>query len=431
MTEGPDTLLQMASPWGWSDLVWIVIGLIAYFLLHGTSMLLERSGPIRLRHWAEEAGGALRTLYSQGHRFEAFRLLLSGFGLIAVIGVAVLWTARAEGQGLNGGVVALGVGLLLALTLMVDLSIRRRILRGTEEDLRRTTPIFRSLYWLARPLVPVVAVLVRQSASIVHEDDDEASEGEIAAFLDVGAREGILEPGEEDLVHRVIDFGDETVESVMTPRIDIVGASIDSTLEELTEVALEGRHSRLPLYRDSLDEIVGILHIRDLLRGLRERPNPSALSLARTPTLVPETKQISQLMSELQVGRQHMAIVVDEYGGTAGLVTLEDLIEELIGEIRDEDEEVVLDRESLADGRWRVGGGMNLDDFDELFETAFEDSEFQTVGGLIFGTLGRIPVRDEELELEGLCFRVEEVVDRRVVSVLVDSLPEQLREVEA
>jgi putative hemolysin len=251
------------------------------------------------------------------------------------------------------------------------------------------------------------------------EDEGQVTEDEIEAFLDVGTREGILEPGEDDLIQRLIDFGDTVVRSVVTPRIDMVCAPVNSSLESLAELFLSSKHSRIPVYQESVDHIVGILHIRDLLRGLRDGAGPSVSDLMMEPYFVPETKPLSELLSEFQALHLQMAIVVDEYGGTSGMVTVEDLLEEIVGEIQDEHDESAPVNEPLEDGGWRLDGRAPLESLDELFEVELDEEAYETIGGLIFGTLGYVPEPGECVEIGGLRFRIESVEQRRISSVAV------------
>ena len=385
-------------------------------LLHVLAALLDRSSRIRLHHWAEEAGPSLRALYERRRRFQAFRLLLvaaSGSALVAAVLLTEHLLASAR-LALVGGV------LLLALA---EVAARVTVGGWAEEALAASTPVYRALALVGAPFL----VLVREGGQSwalpedeEDEDTEEASEDEIRAFLQVGAVEGILEPGEEDLVARIIDFGDTVVRSVMTPRIDMVCLPEDSDVEAAADLVLSSKHSRLPLYRESVDTIVGILHIRDVLGAVRSDGAEGVAALAGDPFFVPDTKPVSVLLGELQARHQQMAIVVDEFGGTAGLVTLEDLLEEIVGEIADEHEPPPADPEQVADDAWRVEGSSDLEVLEELFDVELEEEPYETVGGMVFGLVGEVPRVGQSVEARGLVLTVEEVVDRRVRQVLVE-----------
>jgi CBS domain containing-hemolysin-like protein len=390
------------------------------------SALLERSGPIRLRHWSAQAGGRLALLYDEPRRFEAFRFVLSllSYALPVVWLLVLLWLE----QPLGGGWVAaelLSFGLVAAVVVAAEVLNRWLVVTHSEEALTRLTWAFRLFRLLAAPvLAPIAALIpVGEHESGDEGDPEEASEGEIEAYLQVGAREGILEPGEETLIQRVIDFGDTRVKSVMTPRIDMVCGSNEASLEDLALLFLESNHSRIPLYAGSVDRIVGVLHIRDLLGALRAPQPVEPATLAMPAFFVPGTKRLRRLLREFQARRQQMAIVVDEYGGTSGLVTVEDLVEEIVGEIVDEHEEAEQPSERLPDGSWRIEGGADLDVLEELFQVDLSAVPYETVGGLIFDLVGSLPEPGAVVQSHGIRFTVEAVEDRRVKTLVASRLP--------
>ncbi len=391
------------------------------------SALLERSSPIRLRHFAEEAGGRLQALYGSRARFEAFRYLMSFLakalpGALAIT-VVLLFLALGETP-LRSALTTLAVVGLLAL--LVEFFNRIVVSRDAESALSRLTLFYQLALFLLTPVVTLVALFLPAFTESKDEPDDgteeEASEGEIDAFIDVGEEEGILESGQAELVRGVVDFGDTEVRSVMTPRVDIVAASADVPLAELVPVFVESKCSRIPLYHESVDQVVGILHVRDLLRGLYSEPQPAAVDLARPPYLVPVTKPLDELMRELQARYQQMAIVVDEYGGTTGLVTVEDLIEEIFGELADEHEEMDTAPESLGTDSWRLEGRTRLEELAELAGLEIEEAAYETVGGLILDALGDVPEPGAHVVRHGLRFIVEEVDERRIEIVRVGRL---------
>ncbi|MDH3745484.1 MAG: hemolysin family protein [Acidobacteriota bacterium] len=405
-------------------LVWTLSVVLAVLtaLLVVLSAMLERPGPIRLRHCVEEAGGRLRLLWDRPERFEAFRYLLSALARAMPVALIVpLAFALAAGEPLGLRELGAAMGIAAALVVAVELLNRFLVSRNPEKVLRRLTLVYRGLLVVLWPLVLLTAPLL-PAAAVQRRDDveeDEASEEEIEAFLDVGATEGILEPGEEDLILRVIDFGDDLVRSVMTPRVDVIFASVDTSLDKLAQLIIDSKHSRIPLYGESVEDIRGVLHIRDLLRGLRSEGVVSAASLALPPVFVPETKRLADLLRDLQAAHQQMAIVVDEYGGTAGVVTVEDLIEEIVGEIVDEhdDEEPLC--EEMGDGSWRMAGRIGLDKVGEVFSSEFGDEPYETVGGLVFGLLGDVPKAGAVVRAHGLRFDVEGVSGRSIQAVRV------------
>jgi len=411
-------------------LLWILVLLVPLgILVPVLSALLERSGPIRLRQWAEEAGGGLRRLYDAPVRFGVFRFLLSLLSRLIPI-VLVLTLAQLLQVWNRRFPFLWAFGLVAVLVAFVEASNRALLARDPERALRVLTLLYRAALFVLAPLVTLLAPLVPSSHLERDENEEEATDEEIEAFIDVGTREGILEPEQGEWLWSIVDFRDTQVRSVMTPRIDMVCAPVEASLETLAERFVESGHSRIPLYEDSIDHVLGILHIRDVLRTIRMPEPPPVRELIKPPLFIPETKALGELLKELQARFQQVAIVVDEYGGTAGLVTVEDLIEEIVGEIMDEHEALVAELEPVAEGVWRLDGRAHIELLDELFAVEVENPEYETVAGLIYTYLGHVPQVGETVDRFGLRFTVEAVADRRIQTVRVERSPESAEDEE-
>jgi len=382
--------------------------------------LMERSGPIRMRHWVEESGGNLRRLYEKPARFAVFRFLLNILAKLAPLALFAAIGRSLERLGVEWEF--LGAGAAVALVLAVGEIVSRSVLgRDPEEALRRLTGVYRLAYSLLAPLLVALAPLVPLAveAAELEPHDEEASEEEVEAFIDVGTREGILEPGDRDLVWGVVDFGDTQVRSVMTPRVDLVAGRTDEPLEVLLDRMVEESVSRMPIYRESIDQVIGILNLRDLVAGARRTPPPPLSELVKPAMVVPETKLLDQLLREMQRRRQQMAVVLNEHGGTEGVVTVEDLVEEIVGEIQDEYDEAEPENHLLPDGSLLLDGRASLETLDEFFHWRPEDSASETVGGLVSGMLGYVPLAGEVIEHGDLRFEVENADERRILSLRV------------
>jgi CBS domain containing-hemolysin-like protein len=406
---------------GTSTLAWAAVLLAPLaVLLAVASALLERSGPIRLRHWVEGAGGPLRRLYEQAPRFAAFRVLLSLAARLLPLLLLVLLARLLAMLGVRGALLWAFAGTALVV-LVSEATNRVLVGRDPEGALRRLTRVYRVLNLLFGPLTLLIApFLPGVPERREGDEEEEATDEEIEAFIDVGTREGILEPEEGDLVWSIVGFGDTQVRSVMTPRVDMVVAPMHTSLDDLAERFIESGHSRLPIHEESIDRIAGILHIRDVLRALRSAERPPVAELLKPAFFIPETKPLGELLKELQARFQQIAIVVDEYGGTAGMVTVEDLLEEIVGEIMDEHEALVAELVPLEDGSYRVDGRAHLELLEDLFHVDFDEQDVETVAGLIFSELGRVPEPGDSVVCLGLRFTVEEVADRRIQSVRVE-----------
>jgi putative hemolysin len=284
--------------------------------------------------------------------------------------------------------------------------------------------------FLLRPLSPLVTLLtfitstVSRALGAGQMDEAQMSTQELRFIVERGAEQGTLEAEEEQMINAVIELGDRRVHEVMIPRIAIVAIPATATLEEAIDKVVEEGHSRIPVFEESVDEVIGILYAKDLLPFLKgpNQGRPNLRSLLRTPVFVPESMSIDDLLHEFQRRKVHIAIVLDEYGGTAGLVTIEDLLEEIVGEIQDEYdvEEPMIVR--ISDDEARVDGRAAVDDLAELFDTQFgleDEDEYDTVGGLIYHRVGGIPSPGDQVEVDGLQLTVESTDGRRVGKVLV------------
>jgi putative hemolysin len=254
------------------------------------------------------------------------------------------------------------------------------------------------------------------------EDDDEEDSGDdIQALIDVGEAEGILEEEEGELIHSIIEFGDTRVSEVMTPRPDIVAIPATATVREARDIMIESKYSRLPVYRDQIDNVEGLIYVRDLLQRWTEGKEDEPIApLVRPVYFVPETKPVAELLEEMQKAHVQLAIVVDEYGGVAGLVTVEDILEEIVGEIEDEDigreeQEIVESR----DGAYEVLGSTEIGKIERLFGMEIEDDDFTTIAGLVINESGKVPRSGEHLTFRGLDVEVLEADERRIGRLLL------------
>jgi putative hemolysin len=252
-------------------------------------------------------------------------------------------------------------------------------------------------------------------------EDDVLSEAELRIVVSQSTRHGEIEQQEQEMLYKVFDFADKEASDVMVPRPEVVALSIDLPPEQALEAVMDSPYTRYPVYRESLDDVVGILHVRDLFSALRERGMHEVKidGIVRPAHIVPETKDLAALLAEFRRTNQHMAIVVDEYGEMEGIVTLEDLLEEIVGEIEDEfdlpDESV----EQVDDDTIRIDGTFPIDDFNERFRTSLPAEDYHTVAGFVFGLLGRQPEVGDDISHDGLRFDVLEVDGSRINKIAV------------
>ncbi len=253
------------------------------------------------------------------------------------------------------------------------------------------------------------------------------SEGDIRSMAQVGHEEGSIEEDEKELIHSIFEFGDTIVREVMVPRPDIVAIEDDETLRDVEALVLEHGYSRIPVYHEDLDDVVGIVFAKDVLKAVYQGKGDMPLAdVVRPARYVPESKKVADLLREMQKEKFHQALVTDEYGSVTGIVSLEDLLEELVGEITDEYDVEEPDIVQISDGVHRVSGKTSIDDVNEELGLELPDEEWDTIAGLVLDIFGKIPDAGEECEFQGVRFQAEEVVGRRVNTVVITSVAPEI-----
>lgn len=277
------------------------------------------------------------------------------------------------------------------------------------------------IIWLAQACAGAIFILLRQGG---RKEITLLTEEEIRTFIDVGEEEGVLEDQEREMIHSIIDFGDTYAREIMTPRTFIQAVEKTTSLADALRLCQESGHSRIPVYEDSVDHIVGILHVKDLLAFIADPSRPFCLAdVMRQPHFIPENKRILELLRELQTRKTHIAIVLDEYGGTAGLVTFEDILEEIVGEIQDEyDLEEAPMIQDAPDGGWIVDARLNLEEFQDAVHREFDTLECDTVGGYVSSLFGHIPLVGEEISHPPFSWKILSGDARRVTRILARPL---------
>ena len=277
----------------------------------------------------------------------------------------------------------------------------------------------RLLAWPTRALIGLANVLLPGKGI---KAGPFVSEEEIRSMAQVGSEEGSIDEGEKELIHSIFEFGDTIVREVMVPRPDIIAIEDDKALRDVQALVLTHGTSRIPVYDADadLDDVIGIVFAKDVLKALHQGKHDMPLAdIVREARYVPESKKVADLLREMQREKFHMALVTDEYGSVTGLVALEDLLEELVGEITDEYDREEPEFEQVGELVYRVSGKTSIDDINELLDVELPDEEWDTVAGLVLDCFGRIPDAGEECQLDGLTFRAETVVGRRIASVLI------------
>ncbi len=396
----------------------------------------------RIDQLAEEGNGNARRvkqLISQPGRFLAVTQIgLTFIGFLASAYAAVNLTTSLQAVLAATGLPVLStsseaialvvVTLLLSLFTIVfgELVPKSLALAHTEQFALRMSWFVAFLLRVLGPLVRALTAVTNTVSRLLGAGDvtpGVMSTEELKILVERGGAQGILEAEEEQMIHAVIELGDQRIHEVMVPRIAMVALPADATMERAIDTVVEEGHSRIPVYEETIDEIIGILYAKDLLPFLRD-PNgqrPAIRALLRPPVFVPESMSVDDLLHEFQRRKVHIATVLDEYGGTAGLVTIEDLLEEIVGEIQDEydEEDPMIVR--ISDDEARIDGRADVDDLGELFDVDLgleDEDEYDTVGGLIYHRIGGVPKPGDQVKVDGLTLTVESTDGRRVSKVL-------------
>jgi CBS domain containing-hemolysin-like protein len=255
-----------------------------------------------------------------------------------------------------------------------------------------------------------------------------ATEAELRELVDLAERSEVIESGERQMIHSVFDLGDTIVREVMVPRTDMVYVEHYKTLRQAVSLALRSGFSRIPVIKDGLDDVIGVLYLKDVIKRVYDAPDSQTTerveSMMRKPSWCPDSKPVDQLLKEMQAKRVHLVVVVDEFGGTAGMVTIEDILEEIVGEITDEYDEENSDVSELADGRFRVSSRLSIDDLGDLFGLDLDDEDVETVGGLMAKLLNKVPIAGSVVAYDGLELVAERATGRRnkIGSVIVSRI---------
>jgi putative hemolysin len=393
-------------------------------LLTGAEAAYFSLGRTRLKRLAEHHDpeqGPLQPLLSKPH--DLLVTILVGITL-ANIGASAIATAMAATLfGPLGLAISIGVMTVLILVFGEVLPMTLAV----EHPERYSAWVSRPVAWLSALLWPVRGILsaltamtLRLVGSERQRGEPEISEEELRTLVDVGAREGVVDRSEREMIHKVFELEDTLVREVMVPRPDMFCLDMATPPPDILPLLREHLHSRVPVFEDTVDHIVGVLYTKDLLPHLKGLPPDFDLrSRLHPPYFVPESKRADALLREFQAKKLHLAVVVDEYGGTAGLVTLEDLLEELVGEIRDEfdeDEHLIQKVDATS---YRVSGKLPIDDLNAATGLHLSKDSFDTVGGWVLDLFGRVPNKGEKTQAGEVTVTVEKVERTRVVEVLV------------
>ena len=358
-----------------------------------------------------------------------------GLGALGEPAIAALIEPLLEPLGIEGGTlhfIAFVIGFSIISFLHVvfgELAPKTIAIQSSEGASLFVAPFMKGFYYLLLPATVVFNGTANAFTRLLgyppaSESDDTHSEDEIRTLVTQSARQGMLEQDEEGMISAVFELNDKTAREIMVPRPDVVALPEGAGLGELVSVAADGRYSRYPVHQgDSPDRIVGAVHVKDILRAVAsdgvEDSTKTARDLMRDVLTIPENRHIDGILQDLQEQDLQMAVVIDEWGSFEGLFTLEDIVEEIVGEIRDEFDEEEPAVQELDDGSYLTDGRTPIGEVNDALETSFESQDFETVGGLVLGHLGRVPETGDEIQLDGHLLRVDETDGPRIAQVLI------------
>lgn len=426
-------VLAISGQRGFAPHDWVyLIALLLTLLLAGTAAAAETAltsvNRIRIRNLADEGDKSAKRIEQLLHKPHLFITTILVISNLAVITASTLATLIALDLNFNGAEVLSTIILSLVVLIFCEITPKTAAVRAPEAWSRWLVGPVDSLM---RVLLPLVMLLTFISNAIMRIFGGNPSamapfvtEDELRLMVEVSEEEGVLEEEAREMIDNVFELNDKTVREVMVPRIDMVAIEADSAVEEATQLVLQGGNSRVPVYDDTIDEIVGLLYAKDLLRVLATGQKPASVrTLVRKAYFVPETKRLDDLLRELRKQRVHMAIVVDEYGAVAGLVTIEDLVEEIIGDIKDEYdvEEQLFER--VGENEYLINAKLSVSEFGDLIGHELPGGEYDTVGGFVYTQLDKIPTIGDVVTFEDLTFTVLDTKGRRVTKVKVVRQP--------
>ncbi|MEH7238360.1 hemolysin family protein [Bacillus sp. JJ1562] len=402
-------------------LLLVLIMLSAFFSASETAY--SSVNRIRLKNYVDEKRrGSRRAFYITEHFDNALSTILVGKNIVNIAAASIASKVASDLLGGNTGLV-ISIFVMTLLILVFGEVLPKSFAKENAESFSlRVSGILLILMKILTPVTYLFGLLKAFAAKLNNSNNDTPSftEEEIKVMVDLSEEEGVIDNKEKELVHRSLDFNDILVGEILTPRTDMVAVEVNASIEKIRDMFLAERYSRVPVYEDNIDNIIGVLSEREFLSLLVQQKKINVRSIVRKPFFVVESMKISTLLPELQKSKTHLAIVVDEFGGTSGLITLEDIIEEIVGEIWDEHDEKIKYITQLDEITYEINADMPLDDFADIIGIEEPESSHHSVGGWIFESFEKIPVSGDTFDYLHLTLTVIEVENRRIRKVNVE-----------
>jgi putative hemolysin len=431
--------MDSSDLWTQILLIFLLIGVNAFFAASEMAIVSVRQA--RLKPLIDEGNKAAvlvsKFLEEPSRLLSTIQIGITFAGFLAsAIGAQSLSSSLAIYlKSLNIPVVSASAGVIATITVTAiigfftivlgELVPKRLALEKSEKIALAVARPIRILFKIVSPAVRMLAFMTNFIAKLLGGSNDfdnsQITEEEIRMMINVGEEKGIFQETETNMINSIFEFDNTAAKEVMTPRTHIIAVNIDATVDEILEIVVEENFSRIPVYENSIDNVIGLLYVKDLFALIRKSTEweISLKDLIRPAYFVPEYKKIDELFKEMQKSKTHIAIVIDEYGGTAGLITIEDLLEEIVGNIFDEYDDVVLEYEQIDEDTYLVDGLLGISEINDIMRLDLPEEEFDTISGMILSLSGKMPEVGEEVEYEDVSFRIEEVDDKRISKIKI------------
>ncbi len=405
----------------WFELVAVILLIAVVGLLGASEVSITRVNRVRAYRFADEKRRGSASLVKIAENPAPYLNVVLLLTLLATIGGTTIALSLAIRKFHGAGEIVATIGMTVLLFVFADVTPKTFAIQQTDGVALMLAPLIAGL---GRLVGPLATGLVKLANAVMPgkglPQGPFITEHEIRALAEVASSEEQIEEEEKELIHSIFEFGDTIVREVMVPRPDIVAIEGDKGLRDVQALVLRHGYSRIPVYQDDLDNVVGLVYAKDVLKALHQGKHDMPLrDTVRQAHFVPESKKVTEMLREMQQQKFHIAMVTDEYGSVSGLVTLEDLLEELVGEIADEYDREEPEMVAVGEGVYRVNGKVSINEVNELLDVELPDEEWDTVGGLVLGLMGSIPKEGEEVSFQSLKFKAERVQGRRIASVLI------------
>lgn len=415
------------NPWLIAGIIILLVMCSAFF--SSTETAYSAASKIRLKNYADNGNKKAKKAYKIAENYDkALATLLVGNNIVNIAASSLATVLFVSFFGETNGTLASTVVLTVVVLIFGEVMPKNIAIENSEKMCMSSASL---LYALMIVLTPITYILLKLNSMIKNiaskskKKEPSITEDELKYIVESIEEEGVLEEQESDLVQSALEFDEKTVYDILTPRVDMTAINIDEEAEQIKEIILTERYSRIPVYKENIDNIIGILHTRDYLEELLKTKYPDLNQLIQPAYFIYRSKKLSSLLGDFKYKRLHIAVVTDDYGGTLGIVTMEDLLEQLVGDIWDEDEEVENKYKKLDDNKYEIVGDMNISEMLDLIDkdSKYIETDSKSVGGWIIERIGEIPKKNDSFTYRELTITINDVEDQRINTITMTYTP--------